>query len=57
MIMDDLPALAAILQDEETMYAYAGAFSDCAAKEWLSNQLLCYHEDGISLANSSVNVD
>ena len=23
---DDLPALAAILQDEQTMYAYEGAF-------------------------------
>ena len=30
----DFPALCRILQDEETMYAYEGAFSDEEARQW-----------------------
>ena len=31
----DFDALCQILQDEETMYAYEGAFSDAEVQEWL----------------------
>lgn len=40
----DLEALKAILQDEETMYAYEGAFSDEEAQEWLDRQLERYEQ-------------
>ena len=39
---DDFPALCRILQDEETMYAYEGAFSDEEAQEWLDRQIARY---------------
>ena len=39
---DDYEALSKILQDEETMYAYNGAFSDVETKEWLDRQLARY---------------
>jgi RimJ/RimL family protein N-acetyltransferase len=45
----DYPALCAILQDEETMYAYAHAFSDAEAQAWLDRQLTRYREDGFGL--------
>lgn len=35
----DFPALCKILQDEKTMYAYEGAFSDAEVQEWLHRQL------------------
>lgn len=31
----DFKSLCKILQDEETMYAYEGAFSDAEVQEWL----------------------
>lgn len=38
----DFDALCKILQDEETMYAYEGAFSDAEVQEWLDRQLARY---------------
>ncbi|MBE0601788.1 MAG: GNAT family N-acetyltransferase [Firmicutes bacterium] len=49
MTPDDLPALAAILQDEPTMYAYEGAFSDEETRAWLNRQLDRYHSSGFGL--------
>ncbi len=49
MTRDDLPALAAILQDGETMYAYEGAMSDAETKDWLERQLTRYEKDGFGL--------
>ena len=49
MTQEDLPALCAILQDERTMYAYNGAFSETEAQAWLDKQLLRYREDGFGL--------
>ncbi|HPJ01665.1 MAG TPA: GNAT family N-acetyltransferase [Candidatus Limiplasma sp.] len=46
---DDLPALAAILQDEQTMYAYEGAFSDAETQAWLDRMLARYAKDGFGL--------
>lgn len=45
----DLPALKAILQDEETMRAYEGAFSDEEAESWLLRQQERYRENGLGL--------
>ena len=45
----DFPALCRILQDEETMYAYEGAFSDDEAREWLERQLERYRRWGFGL--------
>lgn len=45
----DMPALKAILQDEETMYAYLHAFSDEEVEAWYQNQLRRYQEDGFGL--------
>lgn len=42
MTQDDFPSLCKILQDEETMYAYEGAFTDAEAQEWLDRQLARY---------------
>lgn len=46
---DDLPALAAILQDAETMTAYEGAFSDAEVAAWLARALERYRTDGFGL--------
>lgn len=46
---EDFPALCRILQDEETMYAYEGAFSDEEAKDWLERQKARYIHDGFGL--------
>lgn len=35
----DFKSLCKILQDEETMYAYEGAFSDAEVQEWLDRQI------------------
>ena len=42
----DYAALCRILQDEETMYAYEGAFSDGEAHEWLERQIARYKRWG-----------
>lgn len=44
MNQDDFKALCQILQDEETMYAYEGAFSDEEVQEWLDRQLARYEK-------------
>lgn len=49
MTQADLPALCLILQDETTMYAYEGAFSDAEAQEWLDRQLSRYQAWGFGL--------
>lgn len=46
---NDFGALCKILQDEETMYAYEGAFSDEEVQEWLDRQLSRYREYGFGL--------
>lgn len=45
----DLPSLSAILQDEKTMYAYEGAFSDEQVREWYDRQQERYRRNGIGL--------
>ena len=45
----DLPALREILQDQETMTAYAGAFDEAAVQVWLDRMLTRYREDGYGL--------
>ncbi len=49
MTQADYPALAAILQDEQTMYAYEGAFSDEETQVWLDRQLERYRQLGYGL--------
>lgn len=39
---DDFFALAKILQDKETMYAYEGPFTDQEVQAWLGNQIRRY---------------
>lgn len=38
----DLNSLCEIMQDEDTMYAYEGAFNDNEVQEWLDRQISCY---------------
>lgn len=45
----DHDALCAILKDEATMYAYAGAFCDAEVREWLDRQLAQYRKWGFWL--------
>lgn len=40
----DYNSLCKILQDEDTMYAYEGAFSDEEAQEWLDRQIARYQK-------------
>ena len=49
MAQSDYPALSAILQDEATMYAYEGAFSDTETQNWLDCTLNHYKEHGFGL--------
>lgn len=49
MTQSDILDLSAILQDEQTMYAYEGAFSDAETQEWLNRNLKRYKEDGVGL--------
>ena len=49
MTWEDFPAICAILQDEETMYAYEHAFSDEEAENWVGRQLERYQTGGIGL--------
>ena len=46
---NDFGALCKIMQDEETMYAYEGAFSDQEVRDWLDRQLSRYREYGFGL--------
>ena len=45
----DFGNLCTILQDEETMYAYNGAFSDEEVRDWLDKQLAVYEQEGFGL--------
>ncbi len=45
----DYGSLCKILQDEETMYAYNGAFSDDETREWLNKMFGRYKEYGFGL--------
>ena len=49
MTLSDLDSLCKILQDEQTMYAYEGAFSDTQSREWLDKQLFRYQQWGFGL--------
>ena len=44
MNQEDFHSLCEILQDEETMYAYEGAFGDDEVQEWLDRQLSRYQK-------------
>lgn len=46
MTPEDLPAVSAILQDAQTMYAYEGAFSDEETEAWHGRQLARYQNPG-----------
>ena len=45
----DMDSLSKILRDEETMYAYNGAFSEKETSEWLERQLARYKKYGFGL--------
>lgn len=49
MEQDDFFSLCKILQDEETMYAYEGAFTRSEVQEWLDRQLFRYEKYGFGL--------
>ena len=49
MNQGDFHSLCEILQDEETMYAYEGAFSSQEVQEWLDRQLARYDKWGFGL--------
>lgn len=44
MNQTDFNSLCKILQDESTMYAYEGAFSDQEVQEWLDRQIARYEK-------------
>ncbi|MDE5781916.1 MAG: GNAT family N-acetyltransferase [Lachnospiraceae bacterium] len=44
MNQSDFNSLCKILQDEDTMYAYEGAFSDKEVQEWLDRQISRYQK-------------
>ncbi len=45
----DFSSLCKIMQDEEVMYAYEGAFSDEEVQNWLDKQLANYRKYGFGL--------
>lgn len=45
----DYSSIAAIVQDEQAMYAYEGPFSDAETQAWLDKNLLRYKRDGFGL--------
>lgn len=49
MTQADYQPLREILQDEQVMYAYEGAFSDEEVQSWLDRQLARYQQDGVGL--------
>lgn len=49
LVQEDLYDLCKILRDEETMYAYEGAFSEKEAREWLDRQIERYRRWGFGL--------
>lgn len=49
MEQTDYPSLCKILQNEEVMYAYEGAFNDSEVQNWLDKQFSNYKEYGFGL--------
>ncbi len=49
MRQSDFDELCKILQDNDVMYAYEGAFSDEEVYDWINRQLLRYDKDGFGL--------
>ena len=49
MTQNDFGSLCRILQDEETMYAYEGAFSEEEVQDWLDRQIGRYKRYGFGL--------
>ncbi len=49
MQQSDYSSLCKILQDEEVMYAYEGAFTDEEVQNWLDKQLKRYLDNGLGL--------
>ena len=49
LTQEDYPSLCRILQDEETMYAYEGAFTDDEVQTWLDRQFMRYETLGFGL--------
>lgn len=49
MTESDLPELRAILQDEQTMTAYEGAFDETMTRDWLERMRERYRTDGFGL--------
>lgn len=49
MTQSDWEPLCKILQDQETMYAYEGAFTDAEVQEWLDRQISRYQTWGFGL--------
>lgn len=49
MEQSDFDSLCKILKDEETMYAYEGAFNDAEVQEWLDKQFSRYDKYGFGL--------
>lgn len=45
----DYKDLCKILQDEDVMYAYEGAFNDAETQNWLDKQISRYSNDGFGL--------
>ena len=45
----DIESLSKVLQDEQTMYAYEGAFDDGEVQNWLTKQIDNYQRDGFGL--------
>ncbi len=49
MNQSDYESLCRILQDNETMYAYEGAFTDAEVQEWLDRQIARYKKYNFGL--------
>ena len=49
LIPKDFHDLALLLQDEDVMYAYEGAFTDLEVRSWLEKQMSRYEKDGFGL--------
>ena len=49
MTQADYESIASIVQDEETMHAYGGAFSDEETQAWLDRNLARYKKDRFGL--------
>ena len=49
LVQSDFEALCLIMKDEQTMYAYEGAFNDNEVQEWLDRQISRYQKYGFGL--------